>query len=134
MMLVESVLSGTYYGWAQMMLVLLKRKLSLCKWQVNHDCSYRTLLCAFFFEKIPTLRPHVQLPDGGPREPRMRRWGRLLCRGGGGAVGRVFRPDFFAHYDQMSLYIDDYPYSGMSYCEDPDLPLPPGRVWGLDGK
>ena len=55
MMLVESVLSGTYYGWAQMMLVSLKRQLSLCKRQVNHDCSYGTLLCTFFFEKIPTL-------------------------------------------------------------------------------
>ena len=30
MMIVESVLSGTYYGWAQMMLVSLKRQLSLC--------------------------------------------------------------------------------------------------------
>ena len=97
MILVESVLSGTYYGWAQMMLVSLKRQLSLCKRQVNHDCSYGTLLCAFFFEKIPTLRPRIQLPDGGQREPRMCQWGRLLCRGGGGAVGRVFHPEFFAH-------------------------------------
>ena len=55
MMILESVLSGTYYGWAQMMLVSLKRQLSLCKRQVNHDCSYGTLLCSFFFENIPTL-------------------------------------------------------------------------------
>ena len=34
----------------------------------------------------------------------------------------------------MLLYIDDYPYSGMSYCGDLDLPLPPGRIWGPDGK
>ena len=32
MMIMESVLSGTYYGWAQMMLVSLKQQLSLCKW------------------------------------------------------------------------------------------------------
>ena len=64
----------------------------------------------------------------------MRQWGRLLCRGGGGVVGRVFRPEFFDHWDQMSLYIDDYPYSGMSYCGDLDLPLPLGRVWGFNGK
>ena len=54
-MLVESVLSGTYYGWAQMMLLSLKQQFSLCKWQVNHDCAYGTVLCSFFFEKIPTL-------------------------------------------------------------------------------
>ena len=134
MMIVESVLSGTYYGWAQMMLVSLKRQLSLCKRQVNHDCSFGTLLCSLFFEKILTLRPHIQLLDGGPREPRMCRWGWLLCRGGGGVVGRVFQPEFFSHWDQMPLYIDDYPYSGMSYCGDPDLPLLPGRVLGPDGK
>ena len=64
----------------------------------------------------------------------MRWWGQLLWRGGGGAVGQVFQPDFFAHWDQMPLYIDDYPYSVMSYCGDPDLPLLPGRVWGPDGK
>ena len=72
MMIVEKVLIGTYYGWAQMMLVSLKRHLSLCTRQVNHDFSYGTVLCSFFFEKIPTLQPRVQLPDGGPREPRMR--------------------------------------------------------------
>ena len=55
MMIMESVLSGTYYGWAQMMLVLVKRQLSLCKRQVNHDCTYGTMLCSFFFEKILTL-------------------------------------------------------------------------------
>ena len=92
------------------------------------------MLCSFFFEKILTLRPRVQLPDGGPREPRMRRWGRLLCRGWGGAVGWVFRPNFSAHWDQMPLYIDDYPYSGMSYWGDLDFLLPPGRVWGPDGE
>ena len=75
MMIVESVLSGTYYGWAQMMLVSLKQQLSLCKRQVNHDCAYGTVFCSFFFEKIPTLRPRIQLPDGGLREPRMRQWG-----------------------------------------------------------
>ena len=75
MMIVESVLSGTYYGWAQMMLVSVKQQFSLCKRQVNHDCAYATMLCSFFFEKISTLRPRVQLPDGGLREPRMCQWG-----------------------------------------------------------
>ena len=55
MMLVESVLSGTYYVWAQMMMSLLKRQLSLCKRQVNHDYAYGTVLCSLLFEKILTL-------------------------------------------------------------------------------
>ena len=44
MMIVESVLSGTYYGWAQMMLVSLKQQRSLCKRQLNHDCANGTVL------------------------------------------------------------------------------------------
>ena len=59
MMIVESVLGGTYYGWAHMMLVSLKRQLSLCKREVNHDCAYGTVFCSFFFEKILTLRPRI---------------------------------------------------------------------------
>ena len=51
-----------------------------------------------------------------------------------GRSGGCFDRSFFSHWDQMPLYIDDYPYSGMSYCGDPDLPLPLGRVWGPDGK
>ena len=61
MMLVESVLSGTYYRWAQMMLLSLKRQLPLCKRQVNHDYAYGIVLCSLFFEKIQTLRPCIQL-------------------------------------------------------------------------
>ena len=43
-MIVESVFGGTYYGWAQMMLVSVKRQMPLCKRQVNHDCTYGTML------------------------------------------------------------------------------------------
>lgn len=60
MMLVESVLARTYYGWAQMMLLSMKRQLSLCKRYVNSECAFGTILCAFF-EKIPTIHPHVQV-------------------------------------------------------------------------
>ena len=130
MMLVESVLSGTYYGWAQMMMSLLKRQFSLCKRQVNHDCVCGIVLCSLFFENIPTLWPCIQIQDGDPQEPRMHRWGWLQCRGVGGAVRWVFRPNFFVHWDQMPLYIDYYPYSGMNYHGDLDLPLPPGQAWG----
>ena len=45
----------------------------------------------------------------------------------------MYRLEFLAHWDQIPLYIDDYPYSGMSYCGDPNVPLPLGRVWGPDG-
>jgi len=43
-------------------------------------------------------------------------------------------PIFFSQWDQVSLYIDDYTCNEMNYHGDPNLPLPPGRAWGLDGK
>ena len=30
--------------------------------------------------------------------------------------------------------IEDYPYVGMKFTGNPELVLPPGTQWGLDGK
>jgi len=54
-----------------MMLSSVKQKLILCRRSMNCDCAFGTILCAFFFEKIPTVHPHVQIRDRGPQEPRM---------------------------------------------------------------
>ena len=82
---------------------------------MNRDSDFGTILCAFFFEKTPTIRLHVHIWDGGPHEPRIRYWGKLLRRGGGAGVGGAIQPDRFPNRDQMPLYIDDYPYSRMNY-------------------
>lgn len=49
-------------------------------------------------------------------------------------MGNVSRDDFFAHWDQLPLVIEDYPYAGMDYMGDPELPRPPGQAWGPEGK
>jgi len=45
-----------------------------------------------------------------------------------------FELEFFSHWDQILMYIDDYLYSGMNYEGDLDLPLLPRRAWGPNGK
>jgi hypothetical protein len=117
-----------------MLLTAIRRQLTSCRRAGGGDFAFGTLLCSFFFERIPTLRPHHPIRAAGPREPRMRRWGEFMARGGGGVVNNVYREDFFAHWDQLPIQVEDFPYEGMDYRGDPELPLPAGQEWGPKGK
>lgn len=41
---------------------------------------------------------------------------------------------FFRWLDHHIFMIEDYPYVGMGYTEDLDIPLPTGIQWGDIGK
>jgi hypothetical protein len=71
MLLIERVLVGTYFGWAQMMLMTLKFPLASHQQVSRGNYTFGIFLCSFFFERIPTLCPHVCIRDGGPQDPRM---------------------------------------------------------------
>jgi len=51
-----------------------------------------------------------------------------------GRLGMCSNLNFFGHLVYMPIFIDDYPYNGMNYQGDPDLPIPPGQAWGPDSK
>ena len=70
-------------------------------------------MCALFFEKVPTLRPHRAMQDSGPREPRMYRWCQMMIREGGGRVGRFFTEKLLEQWLQLPVVIEEYPYAGM---------------------
>jgi hypothetical protein len=65
MLLVERVQVVTYFGWGQMLLTVLKHQLSSCRRASRGNCAFGTVLCVFFFERIPTLHPHVHIRDWG---------------------------------------------------------------------
>jgi hypothetical protein len=96
------------------------------------EFCYASFLCCFFFERVPTLRPRVPVRAGLPSEPRMMRWGQMMPRAGGGVRG-YFTEDFYQQWEQMPLVIEDYPYAGMDYRGDPEMPRAPGQAWSLDG-
>ena len=48
---------------------------------------FGSFLCALFFKKVPTLRPHRAVEGSGLQEPRMYRWCQMMIREGGGRVG-----------------------------------------------
>ena len=94
MQLVERVLAGVYYAWGQMFLTCVQRQLTAAKESGNGFC-YGSFLCAFFMERVPTLRPWVPVRAGGLREPRMVRWGEMMRRRGGGDVGCYFTQELY---------------------------------------
>ena len=132
MQLVEHVLAGTYFAWAQMFLTYVQRQLTAAKESGKGFC-YGSFLCAFFMERVPTLRPRVSVRAGGLREPRMVRWGEMMRRRGGGDVGRYFTQELYLQWLQLPMTLDDYPYRDMDYTGDPEAPRPPGQAWGPDG-
>lgn len=42
-------------------------------------------------------------------------------------MGNVFRADFFYHWDQLPIQIEDFPYEWMDYKSYSELPRPVGQ-------
>ena len=53
--------------------------------------------------------------------------------GGDGPVVKC-TPKFFVWLVQQIIMIKDFPYAGMDYRGDPNIPLPAGMQWGDLGK
>ena len=90
----ERAMGGTYYAWAQMYLLVFQHQMNNVR-ASRGDFCFGSFLCAFFFEKVPTLRPHWVVRDCGSLEPRMCRWCQMMVGEGGGRVGRFFTEELF---------------------------------------
>jgi hypothetical protein len=51
----------------------------------------------------------------------------LLLQQGGGRTVEAFDDDFFAWLSQQIPAIKDYPYAGIDFSRDPEIPVPPGE-------
>ena len=49
---------------------------------------------------------------------------------GGGRVGRFFTEELLEHWLQLPVVIEEYPYVGMDFQGDPEMPRPPSQPWG----
>jgi hypothetical protein len=58
----------------------------------------------------------------------------LLPRQGGGRTTEAFNDDFFAWLSRQIPAIEDYPYAGIDFSRDPEIPVPPGEERGEMGK
>ena len=94
---------------------------------------FGSFLFSLFFEKVPTLCLHQAMQDSGPWEPQMYRWCQMMIREGSGKVGHLFTEELLQQCHQLPMVIEEYPYAGMNYHGDPQMPRPPSQVWGPAG-
>jgi len=84
---------------------------------------------------IPFLSPQVAIERGGPWDPRMlKRITLMACHRRGKGPKIQFTSDFFGSLENQIIMIEDFPYIGMDYTSDLDMPLPIGIQWGDLGK
>ena len=57
----------------------------------------------------------------------------MMIREGGGRVGHFFTKELLEQWRQLPVVIEEYPYAGMNYHGDPEMPRPTGQAWGPAG-
>ena len=119
----------TIYDWCTGLLASIYTQLTACKHGRQMNFGYGSLICSFFFERIPTLAPRVSLSPPPPREPQMMRWTRLWYYLGGGPPHH-YNKDLFDCWTRVTFCVNEYCYAGMDYQGDLNLPLPVDAQWG----
>jgi len=61
------------------------------------------------------------------------KWTALLPRQGGRRTIEAFNETFFDWWAQNISVIKDYPYVGINFSKDPDMPVPPDKQQGEIG-
>ena len=84
----------------------------------------------FLFKHVQGLSPRVDVPLHGVQDPAQRRWADAMRRLGGGRAANPYPTDFFPWWRRQIVAIDDYPYAGIDFRGDPDMPLLPGSSYG----
>ena len=120
----------TVYDWSTALLGNMKHYLSECKMGRVRNVSFSNILSTFFFEHVPGLSPRVDVPLHRVRDPSQIRWVDAMRRLGGGRVSNPYPADLFPWWRRQIVAIDDYPYVGIDFRGDPDMPLPPGSAYG----
>ena len=57
----------------------------------------------------------------------------MMVREGGGRVGRFFTKELLKQWRKLPVVIEKYPYAGMDYHGDREMPRPPSQAWGPVG-
>ena len=108
----------------------MKHQLSECKAGRVWKFGFNSILSMFFFERVPGFSPKVDVPLHEVHNPAQWRWANAMHRLGGGRVANPYLEDFFPWWRRQIVAIEDYPYAGIEFWGDPDMPLPPGSAYG----
>ena len=124
----------TVYDWSTTLLSNMKQQLSDCKMGRVQNFGFNSILSTFFFERVLGLSPRVDISLHGVWDPTQWHWANVMHRLGGGRVANPYPADFFPWWRRQIIAIGDYPYAGMEFCGDSDMPLPLGEAYGDIGK
>ena len=91
--------------------------------------GFSSILSTFFFEHVPGLSPRLDVPLHEVRDPAQRCCADAMRILGGGRVSNPYPADFFPWWQRQIVAIDDYPYAGIDFRGDPDMPLPPRSAY-----
>lgn len=107
-------------------------QLTNCKGGHLKDFGYGSIIVSFFLKRALVFRPQqIDVEEPRWREPRMRRWVKIMARHGGGHV-YTYPTMFFQWVKRQIVCIDDYSYAGSDFWNDLNMILPPGGQWDID--
>jgi hypothetical protein len=127
-------MNAQIYDWSTTLLESMKAQLTACRQRTHRNFGFGTILCSFFFERVPCFSPRMTVRGHLATFPAVCRWAALLPRQGGGRTVEAFNDDFFAWLSRQIPAIEDYPYAGIDFSRDPSMPVPPGEERGEIGK
>jgi hypothetical protein len=105
-----------------------------CKQGRKRNFGFASILCIFFFERVPGLSPIVEIISLGLCDLAMSRWIDVMSRQGGGRAPTPYNEEFFFWWRRQVITIEDNLYVGIDYRGDPNIPLPPASAYGDIGK
>jgi hypothetical protein len=134
LLLALDCLEPTIFNWALAVTNSMKRQLNNCRRGESKQFGYGSILLPLMFERVPALRLQTMVldPPRNARETRATRWARVMPRGGGGrsvSWGLCFRE----WLESQVIFVEDWPYAGIDFRGDPDMPLPAGEQWDDGG-
>jgi hypothetical protein len=127
-------MNAQIFDWSTTLLASMTGQLTACRQWTQRNFQFGTILCSFFFERVPCFSPRLTVRGHMATFPAVCRWAALLPRQGGGRTTEAFNDDFFAWLSWQIPTIEDYPYTGIDFSRDPAIPVPPGEERGEMGK
>jgi hypothetical protein len=80
--------------------------------------------------RVPSLSPREIVRGHEASLPTVFILVALMSRQGGGSTIEAFDDTFFDWWARQIPMIEDYPYIGINFSRDPDMPIPPGEEQG----
>jgi len=116
-------LDARIFDWSTTMINCMKRHITEC-WECNNKkFGFDTILFSFIYERVPSLSPRETLWGHVASFLAVCRWETLFPQQGGWRTIEAFDFKFFDWWARKIPTIEDYPYNGIKFSRDPNMPI-----------